>query len=499
MQLRPYQQEDRGRVAELFRRGVRRILYRAPTGSGKTVFSSDLIRGARDKGNHVLFLAHRRELILQTVDKLSHFGIHASTIMAGYRPSMMNPVQVASIATLHIRALKRESLELPPAELIVLDECHRSLSKTYQDILAAYPNAIVLGLTATPTRTDGRGLGHVYQAMVEAPSERELQKLGFLVPCRHFVEAVPDLSGVKMRGLDYDPEALAKVMDQAGLVGDVVETWFKHAKVRQTVVFASSVAHSIHLAERFRQCGIVAEHIDAETSWGDRARILDGMQNGNVQVLCNFGICVEGWDCPPVSCVVVACPTKSLIKWRQMAGRAMRPCEEVGKTDCLILDHSNGVREHGFVDADIPWNLDVHGRLHERIKEKRRKEPRDIVCPDCHFTFAGKKACPECGYVFHRVGEDVHVRPGELNELRGKDKPKAPTREEKRRWYQMYLFICRENGKTYGQAFYAYQEKFKEKPGKGWDLLDPIPPTPDIRSYYLSRKIRWAKSKRNAA
>ena len=163
------------------------------------------------------------------------------------------------------------------ADLIIVDEAHRACARTYQQILDAYPDATILGLTATPCRGDGRGLGNIFDCIVECPGVRELVDLGFLVPTRVYAPTTPDLKGVGTAQGDYVAKQLATRMDQPELIGDIAEHWHRFAEGRKTVVFATSVGHSLHIRNEFRRTGILAEHIDGSTPLEQRDEILAGL------------------------------------------------------------------------------------------------------------------------------------------------------------------------------------------------------------------------------
>ena len=177
----------------------------------------------------MLVLAHRREIITQTSKKLHDQGIYHGIIQAGFdklaRP--MAQVQVASVQTLTARAVRTNRIELPPADLLVIDETHHCPASTYRKIIAQYPDAILLGLTATPCRGDGRGLGGIFEAIVEAPQVAELIEQGHLVKTRVYAPAIPDLKGVRVQAGDYNERQLAERMDRPKLIGDIVSHWHR--------------------------------------------------------------------------------------------------------------------------------------------------------------------------------------------------------------------------------------------------------------------------------
>ena len=276
MILRLYQEEVVAEYDRLVAAGVRRIIIVAPTGAGKTVIASDLVKRAVAKYKRILFLAHRREIIQQTARKLHVNGVSHGVIMAGadggLRPQAS--VQVASIDTLRARALNRDAMSLPLADIIVIDEAHHARALTYNRVIEAYPNAVVIGLTATPCRGDGRGLGNIFRKLIECPQVEELISLGVLVRSRVYAPVDPDLAGVRTQNGDYVINQLASRMNTDELVGDIVTHWLRYGERRRTVVFAVDVAHSVHIRNEMVRAGVRAEHLDANTPISERRRSL---------------------------------------------------------------------------------------------------------------------------------------------------------------------------------------------------------------------------------
>ena len=230
IELRPYQQDVIAEFHRTVAAGRKRIILVAPTGAGKTIIGAKIISDLRHKS--VLVLAHRREIITQTAAKLLKTGISHGIIQAGTRPRPLERVQVASIQTLNMRAMHYGSMDLPPADLVWVDECHHAPAMTYRKIIEAYPGAIVLGTSATPTRGDGRGLGGIFEIIIETPQVAELIKQGYLVGTRVYAPVDPDLRGVETRQGDYVESQLAERMDRPQLVGDIVEHWHKFGERR---------------------------------------------------------------------------------------------------------------------------------------------------------------------------------------------------------------------------------------------------------------------------
>lgn len=450
VRLRPYQVGAIDRVRACVRRGARRILLVAPTGSGKTTVASELIRQAVARGSRALFIAHRRELISQAYRRLLDFGLRpgdVGVIMASdprRRPGAK--VQVASIDTLRNRAK-------PRADLVIVDECHRALARSYRDVAEHYRGAIQLGLTATPYRADGKGLDDAYDEIVQVASPRELIAQGFLVEPRVFTvppSALPDLSAVRMRGGDYDKRALEGAVDQRSLVGNLVEHWRRYADGVRTVVFATSVAHSKHINERFREAGVASEHLDGETPADDRDGILARLDAGTTRVVASVGTLTEGWDQPSVKCAILARPTKSTGLYLQMAGRILRPFEG---EQAIILDHAGCVMEHGLPQDDREFSL-------EGTKKKRKGgagEAPAKTCPECFAVLAiSVRVCPECGTTLSVASEDVEETPDELVEV-------TPDDVRRLEWERLTATAALRGYKE-GWAIHRYREKFGELP-----------------------------------
>ncbi|HUU96833.1 MAG TPA: DEAD/DEAH box helicase family protein [Phycisphaerae bacterium] len=351
-----------------------------PVGAGKTVVASEIARLTVERGKRVLFLVHRRELVDQAVARLAANGIEAGVIMAGVKPTRSS-VQVASIPTLIRRPLK------PPAQLVIFDECHHTPSASWERLAKHYAASAQLGLTATPFRLDGKGIGRVFSTIVAPIGIRDLIEAGHLVEPTVYAPPPPDLSGIRTRGGDYsDLELLGGRMSK--LTGDIFAHWRRHADGLRTVAFACTVEHSKHIRDTFQAAGVPAAHLDASTKRPERERVLADLAAGRVRVVSNVQILTEGWDLPALRCAIMARPTKALSLHHQMTGRVMRPPGPV-----LVLDHAGNVHEHGLVTDAFEVTLT------DRVQKKPGVAPVK-TCPECYLALpASAKEC-ECGYVF---------------------------------------------------------------------------------------------------
>jgi superfamily II DNA or RNA helicase len=284
IELRPYQVEVIADFDRAVAAGQKRVILVSPTGSGKTVIASAVIKSAVAARQNVLMLAHRREIITQTSGKLFNHRIAHGIIQAGFPLRPLEQVQVASVQTLWRRAIRGDRMELPLADLLIIDECHHCPATTYRKIIDAYPDAVLLGLTATPCRGDGRGLGGIFETMIECPQVAALIEQKHLVSTRCYAPTTPDLAGVRVQAGDYVETQLADRMDQPKLIGDIVTHWHKYSERRKTIVFAVNVSHSVHLRDEFIKSGVRAEHIDGGTPKKERDASLSRLASGEIEL-----------------------------------------------------------------------------------------------------------------------------------------------------------------------------------------------------------------------
>jgi DNA repair protein RadD len=493
--LRQYQLDVIDRVDSETAAGRRRVLLVAPTGAGKTVIAAEIIRRAVARKNNVLVLAHRRELIAQTSAKLYAAGVDHGIVQAGFpsRPDAL--VQVASVQTLHARAVRGSKIEMPAAALVIVDEAHHARARTYQAILDPYPKAIVVGLTATPCRADGRGLGNTFDVIVECPSVADLIEAGHLVPTRFYAPSRPDLSGVRVERGDYVESQLAGRMNDQKLVGDIVSHWHRLAERRRTVVFATGVQHSMHVRDEFRASGVWAEHLDGSTPATERDAILARLTAGTVEVLCNAMVLTEGWDAPAVSCLVLARPSKSLGLYRQMVGRVLRPAP--GKVDALILDHAGAVFEHGLPEEPIAWTLREDRRAENLAQSQRTRQraPGLATCPECASIRLEGQPCGACGWRPVVKAKPVEFADGDLGRVDRDRRARVDVAShlERLRFYGMLQWYVVERGYKPGWASHKFKEKFGDWPI--WRDADPVVPDEATRAWVRSRQIAFAKAR----
>jgi DNA repair protein RadD len=410
--LREYQGKLVAEARDRMRRYARAVIIQIATGGGKTPTACEIIRLALEKGKTALFLAHRTELLTQASDKLTIFGIKHGLIKAGRLGDMRQKVQVASVQTL-VRRL--DKIHFAP-DLIVIDECHLAEAKSYKDILKKYPDAYIIGLSATPGRLDGRGLGKPsgnFDYILSGPPMRELIERGYLVPLRYFSAAHPiDTSGIHSSGGDYNIGELAAVVDKAAITGDVVDHWRRIASDRKTLVFCVSIEHADHVAAQFRNAGVSALAVNGKWDADLRATAMSDFERGAIKVLVNVQLYVEGIDIPAIGCIADLAPTQSLTRYLQRAGRGMRAFP--GKENCIYLDHANNVSRFGFPTEPREWTLEGA----ESRKKSAERAATIRVCSGCFAASPSRAtACVECGKPFEIKARELEKREGELVEL----------------------------------------------------------------------------------
>lgn len=491
--LRGYQASAVDSLRQSLGSGNRRVMLYLPTGGGKTISGEAMIRGAVAKGKRVLFVANRKQLVAQASAHLTRAGIAHGILQGENTRHLHAHVLVCSIDTIAVRGIPDD------VGLIIIDEAHAVAgSKKYRDLLFKYNRLPVVGLSATPF-APGLGKhydqlkGALFQELVVGATIRELIELGNLVDVECYAPSQPDLTGVKtQRGiggeLDYNETQLAEAVDKPALVGDIVQHWFKLARGKQTVVFASSIAHSQHIVSEFIGRGVAAEHIDYHFSDDLRAAVLDRFTRRETMILSNVGLLAEGWDCPATECMILARPTKSLIRYIQMVGRVLRP--HPGKDRALLLDHSGTVLRLGFATDDLPLELD-DGRANKSGKQQK-KPSEPTPCAKCKYVRpAGVHACPACGFAPERKS-DVEVVDGELVKLdRKARKPATPDR--KQHVYSQLLHICRKKKHKPGWTAQQYKKMFGVWPRNMRDVT--ATPTPEIEGWLKAQRIAFLKAR----
>ena len=400
--LRDYQQKSVDEIRYAMQCGHRSVLFVLPTGGGKTVIFSYITESAAIKGNRVLILVHRQELVEQTSRTLADIGVDHGIIANGWKQDLSHGVQIASVAT-----LARRLHQFDPAffQLIVIDEAHHAIAGTWEKILDHFDSAKQLGVTATPERLDGHGLGNMFTVMIQGPQARELQDAGHLAPAKYFGHPDREDEVLPVRGDEFDMDALEKEALTRRALDSPVKQYKAYLSGETAVAFCLTVAHAEMLADSFCIAGIPSVVLDGKLSKAVRRQRLQALAEGKIKVITSCMVISEGFDLPSVGGCLLVRPTMSLALHLQQIGRCLRPAP--GKNHAIIIDMVGNTMRHGFHLDEREWSLD----------DREKKEALTVKeCPDCYAILPiTTKVCKEwdhvkkreCGHVFGKGPREI--------------------------------------------------------------------------------------------
>jgi len=419
LNLFDYQELCIDQVRAAYADGCKAPLLVMPTGAGKTVCFTYMAQRAQAKGLRVLLLAHRRELIGQISEALKRWGVEHGVIRTNTKPTN-HTVQVGMVQTLANR-IKLDKVKRYVFDLVIVDEAHHATTaSTWGAILAHNAGAKMLGVTATPCRLDGKGLGveaqGFFDAMVIGPSVEALIEQGRLSrPVVYAPSTALDLSGVKKRSGDYISSQLIAAVDRTHITGDAVAHYRRLCDQQSAIAFTITVDHAGHVIEQFKQAGYQAAVLTGSTPDKERAQMIKDLGNGSLHILASCNVVSEGTDIPSVAAAILLRPTASYSLAMQQIGRALR--SHPGKDKAIILDHADNVRRHGLPTDEVEWSLEGMQR-----KNKYRKGSSLVkTCNGCGALVGLRTlTCADCGYEFHAAldsNNKIKVGDGELVEM----------------------------------------------------------------------------------
>ena len=369
MLLRDYQTDICSRVSDAFDKH-RSVMVQMPTGTGKTMVLAELVKRLmmKDEGLKILIVAHRRELIEQIKATVKRMGLNTNN-----HSSIINNqnIIVESIQTISRRIA---TIEFAPS-LVVIDEAHHALAKTYKMMWETWPDVKFLGLTATPCRLNGKGFTDLFDVLVQSWDIPTFIKEKWL-STYDFVSIKADsrtqqlISSLKKRGADgdYQVKEMDAVLNKRPSIERLYECVIEYAHNRKGFVYAINIDHARSIAEYYQEQGVNAVAIDSHTPVKEREQLISSFRSGELQVLVNVDIFSEGFDCPDVEFIQLSRPTLSLAKYLQMVGRGLRPSK--GKTNCMIIDNVGLYRVFGLPSQIWDWKSAFEGRL--RMKDDLR-------------------------------------------------------------------------------------------------------------------------------
>ncbi|MCF6291080.1 MAG: DEAD/DEAH box helicase [Desulfobacterales bacterium] len=338
---RPYQKKAIDSVISRYHNGSTRMLLHLPTGAGKTVIATLLVEKLLTFPGmgKILFIAHREEILDQTYGKLKN---HLPGLNIQIEQGTRSTARDAQITIASVQSLIRRKKRFDPREfsVIICDECHRALAPSWTDVITYFyenkrPDTLLLGMTATPRRSDGRSALTVFNEIAYEISRVELQNLGYLVPMSYYtVRTELNLDQVKMSGGDFQVGSLTKIMNTREKRALALTAWQEKGRGKKTIAFCAGVAHARQLAADFVSNGIKAGVIDAKTT--KRREILNKFRKNELEILTNYGVLTEGFDDPGIECILLVRPTTSPLVYTQCIGRGLRPNK--GKNTCTVID-----------------------------------------------------------------------------------------------------------------------------------------------------------------
>jgi superfamily II DNA or RNA helicase len=498
-ELRPYQADGLEAIRQSIRGGVRRIVAQAATGAGKTKVAAAIVDGAMSKGNRTAFVVPAISLIDQTVESFWAEGIKdIGVIQANHTMTdWSKPVQVCSIQTLRARAA------WPEARTVIFDEVH-TLHEAHKAWLMdpAWSAVPFIGLSATPWT---KGLGKYFDTLLVIATTGELIEQGYLSPFRVFATGHPDLSKVRTVAGDYHEGELSDAMQQGELTADIVRTWQEKWGKANTLCFGVDKAHAKTIQERFISAGISCGYQDADTTPDERRDIKRKFHNGEYRVVSNIQTLTTGVDWN-VHCLILARPTKSEMLYVQIIGRALRTAP--GKTEALILDHSDTTMRLGFVTDIHHEHLDTGTPADKAAARDAEKSapPLPKECKSCGVLKPARvRICPNCGQA-PKAESSVIERDGELVEVTGGKKQRAKTRKasdysapERQTFLSELKAHAIDRGYNPKWANATFREKFGEWPPRAWDTVAPAPAvSASTKSWVKSRQIAYSMAKATA-
>lgn len=373
-ELHDYQQTLVDKVRDSYKQGYKSPCVVAPCGAGKSVIIADVARMTTEKGNRVLFLVHRRELVDQIKESFEFNHVDLNLVHFGM-----------------VQTVVRRLEKMHKPHLIITDENHHGMANSYRKIYDHFKDVPRLGFTATPVRLNGSGLGDVNDILIEEVSAKWLIENNFLSPYKYYAPKLINTDKLKLNSLkEFSSTSVNDAMNENKIYGDVIKHYRDLADGEQAIAYCHSVEASERTAYEFKQAGIEAAHIDGTTPKEVRNSIINDFRDRRIQVLCNVDLIGEGFNVPDCSTVIMLRPTQSLSLFIQQSMRGMR--YRPGKTS-VIIDHVGNVNRHGLPDDDREWSLK------SKKTTKAETEIKIKECENCFSVYSPKEErCPYCGH-----------------------------------------------------------------------------------------------------
>jgi superfamily II DNA or RNA helicase len=442
--IKLYEDQERAvnAILDKYQQGYKSPLLVAACGYGKTICFAHIAARARSKGNSVIICVHRQELLRQTCETLKKFDVPYGVISAKTAIDNSELIQVASVQTLY-----RRLQQVNRPKLIILDECHRYMATTFLSVIRYFSEAKILGVTATPCRTDGKGLKEIFDTMIIGGTAEDLISRGRLAkPIYYAPPQVANFDDVKIIAGDYAKDEISQRMNKPHITGDAIEHYKRICPNAKAVVFCTSRKHAENVAIDFQSSGIPAASIDGTLSDFDRAQRIDDLTTGKIKVLTSCELISEGFDLPTVEAAIMLRPTQSLSIWIQQAGRAMRIAPN--KKFAYIIDNVGNVLRHGAIEHITEWSLDG---IKANLKKEQEKIPAFSRCKQCFIVFPTHLTrCPECDGEREISKREIEIKEGELKLIEAEELKSAAKQAKSERKQANSLSALIELGKKRG-------------------------------------------------
>lgn len=455
-QLRNYQEELIVKIRQSLAKGHRHIIVQSPPRTGKTVVMAEIAKRATDRGNAVCFIIHRKEVLEQAKATFKEQGVDPTLLEAGMVQSL----------TRHVDAMQAP-------EVILIDEAHHALAKSYTRILEAFPSAYVLLFTATPVRTGRNQLDQIADDIIVGKSIKELTEQGFLAPFKYYAAKDKDVDDKKLRRSSTGDYVTASIEEAVShkIYSHTVDEYLAKADDKQAVVYTYSVEAANHLATEFNGRGITAAAIDATTPAQVRDTAVQKFRDQQLKVLVNVNLFTEGIDLPNVDCVIMVRPTMSLALYMQFSMRCLNP--RPGKT-AVIIDQVGNWERFGLPNSDRDWKALAKSKAGP-TKALKKGGVQVIQCPDCFGVVEKSEvednACPLCGYSPLVKKRGYSEQKAELTEIKESDQLKRIKKIISDK-VMMSVVGKRVDQLQSRKEFEAYAKLHGYKPGWVWYMWD---------------------------
>lgn len=452
--LRDYQQETVDNIYQSMKQGNRRIIVQQPPRTGKTVIMAEIARKTTNKGNRVMFIIHRKEVLAQAKSTFEQQDVNMNLATMGM-----------------VQTLTRRVNKLVEPQLILIDEAHHAISNSYRRIIDTFPNAYILYFTATPIRTGHDQLDQIADDIIVGKSIKWLTEHHFLAPFHYYGLGDIDRSKLRKQNGDYSSQSMDEAISHQ-IYGHIVQQYQRLANGKQAVVYCHSIESAKKVTEQFTQAGIIAAEIDGNTDTKVRNQLVQKFRSQELTILANVNLFTEGVDLPNVDCVIMARPTSSLALYLQFSMRCLNPRK--GKT-AVIIDHVDNFLNFGLPSSDRNWSEAIVTKDKRKAKSNTDNGPAIAQCNYCFGTFYRDQAkdnrCPLCGHELREENKDYKIVNVDLQEIK-----ENQAVEHRKKMIQQILndqVMANVADKSVGQLhglkeFQAYAKLHGYHPGWAW-------------------------------